>query len=690
MPPKRSTKQRSPPPPSSPRNLTNRVEDPQTRFPPPDTLCQNSSFAEDDFCNRLVTPLTDEQRGAMTLSSLLPLGEPGDTIVLAVDPAASRCRPCKVKLILPPRKTIDRKTKTKSIRDLEAREIGSRRNLRPIEEPVKLEQDPLATARALVLTARPLKAADQSRDVHGQNTVGSEGVVVEKQVGPYSEPVRSGRGSGRAKGRGLSRKRGRGRSVPDWEIGGVIELDADNGDNSSNTTTCSNTQGEGKNTTSVNPLLSSLLDSSSSLPTIQPLMSPLSQHLEHFSASVSKRGRKGPPEGDQVAEDRLKNAAECGTVAKRYETRGKVLNFMDQEDTEQSIDSSDEADNPGVETMHGHRSDSEDPGFLSDSKGPKPKGRTAQPKQSNKKYRKTGTSAKTIDAAKEKKIVSSPENTHNVPIEDEADSVSQSTINDQLGDMRYNVTFSSQPREPRNAYRSFKRSTDPDSDTAGILINPNRFSWLHMHAGPAAASDYTKDVEVPWVLRIANISDGVNEDDIRQRLIICGGEEERDLNWAASTFQVPTSSPFHPINHVPPPSQHHLCRSTDVISSVGASAASAARMLLATSHTQALRTPTPQPPSRSFITTVRNVKAAVSGPNSSLPSTPSIPIAYKRATSAMRKRRQSLEGSSECEDDKKRGLRGAILLKVVHVERLSTPGIEGSHEYNFVESVPCR
>ncbi|KAH8914852.1 hypothetical protein BT69DRAFT_1342137 [Atractiella rhizophila] len=422
---------------------------------------------------------------------LLPPGEPGDTILPAVDPAASRCRPCKVKLILPPRKTIDRKTKTKSIRDLEAREIGSRRNLRPIEEPVELEQDPLATARASVLTARPLNPADQSRDIHGQNTVGSDGVVVEKQVGPYSEPVSRGRGRGRAKGRGLSRKRGRGRSVPDWEIGGVIELDADNGDNSSNTTTYSNTQGEGKNTTSVNPLLSGLHDSSSSLPTIQPLMSPLSLHLEHFSASVSKR--------------------ECGSVAKRYETRGKVLNFMDQEDTEQSIDSCDEADNPGVETMHGHRSDSEGPAFLSDSKGPKPKGRTAQPKQSNKKYRKTGTSAKTIDAAKEKKdeaalrkmkrakaidtiaglrakfIVSSPENTHNVPIEDEADSVSQSTINDQLGDMRYNVTISSQPREPRNAYRSFKRSTDPDSDTAGILINPNRFSCLHMHAGPAPA-----------------------------------------------------------------------------------------------------------------------------------------------------------------------------------------------------------
>ncbi|KAH8921951.1 hypothetical protein BT69DRAFT_280328 [Atractiella rhizophila] len=226
MPPKRSTRRHLQPPPSPRRNLASSAE----HF-------HDSSNTDNLYNRRPVTSSSIEQMEAIVEPSTggVPSGE-SDTLdaCVPVDSLVAPMRmPRKVKLILPTRKTIERKSKTESIRNLKAREIGSRRNLRPIEESVGIEQDPLSAARALVVTARPLKAGDQPRDAQGENAVPYGGVLVEKHVGPYVEPVSRGRG----RGRGRSGQRGKGRrrarlcvgSALERETGGMIELDDGNG-----------------------------------------------------------------------------------------------------------------------------------------------------------------------------------------------------------------------------------------------------------------------------------------------------------------------------------------------------------------------------------------------------------------------------------------------------------------------------
>ncbi|KAH8922879.1 hypothetical protein BT69DRAFT_207002 [Atractiella rhizophila] len=173
---------------------------------PPDLLSQQllpPNSATDNFYNPLevlARACNDQER--------VPVVLPGDT-VLPLDEAMRK--PTRVKLILPPRKTIERKAKTKSMRDLEAREIEARCNVRPIEELVEAELDPLAAARASVVTARAPKERDLSQ-LRREGCESEVGVLMaEKHIRPYVKPVNRGRGRGRGRAGQVRRGRGRGR-----------------------------------------------------------------------------------------------------------------------------------------------------------------------------------------------------------------------------------------------------------------------------------------------------------------------------------------------------------------------------------------------------------------------------------------------------------------------------------------------
>ncbi|KAH8921953.1 hypothetical protein BT69DRAFT_280608 [Atractiella rhizophila] len=130
------------------------------------------------------------------------------------------------------------------------------------------------------------------------------------------------------------------------------------------------------------------------------------------------------------------------------------------------------------------------------------------------------------------------------------------------------------------------------------------------------------------------------------------GKENHDHKWAAIAFQVPSSSPFHPVSQPAPPSQqllHRLRRPADAVSNVSTPAASPATGLVVVSCAQPHHTPTPPPPSRSLVTIGRNMKAGTP-----LPASSSLLSGSHVATVTSIKRRNSLEGSSECEDDKRR------------------------------------
>ncbi|KAH8921952.1 hypothetical protein BT69DRAFT_280607 [Atractiella rhizophila] len=156
-------------------------------------------------------------------------------------------------------------------------------------------------------------------------------------------------------------------------------------------------------------------DPSVSPPPIEPPAQPLPQHLEHLPA---------PTASDTAVKhlrvDGLRHAREYTVAVRHYETRGKVVSeslcyqlhilvehdadLIGEDDTEQSTDSSDHANDPVIVATEDHTSDCEDPSFVSDAgETPLLKDQAIQLKQKNKKYRKAVAGGKIINGAKEKK-----------------------------------------------------------------------------------------------------------------------------------------------------------------------------------------------------------------------------------------------------------------------------------------------
>ncbi|KAH8922880.1 hypothetical protein BT69DRAFT_207043 [Atractiella rhizophila] len=71
---------------------------------------------------------------------------------------------------------------------------------------------------------------------------------------------------------------------------------------------------------------------------------------------------------------------------------------------------------------------------------------------------------------------------------------------------------------PRNTYASFKRSMGPVSKPIDIAANHSPFSrpQLEINSGQAfpALSFSKTGIERPWIVRVTNLSDQVNEDDV--------------------------------------------------------------------------------------------------------------------------------------------------------------------------------